>query len=104
MEIKRDVNITKEQFLNASIKDISQVYTGARNCCRCGCGGTYIATSYMKNNRSAVDDGLVEGTLKRAKSIVNKGVSNVMYGDTFVDVQCGKNRTLTFYFDELLEI
>jgi hypothetical protein len=93
-------SITKEQFLNATIKDISQVYSGKRDCCRCGCGGDYTATSYMKDVRSDIDNELVEKRLKRAKRLVKEG-ADCFVGDTFFDVQTGKNRTLTFYFDEL---
>lgn len=93
-------NITKEEFLNISLDKISQVYTGKRNCCRCGCGGEYTSTSFMKNPRSEVNNKLVEQRLKRAKTLINKG-ADVDYYDTFVDVQTGADRTLTFYFDEL---
>jgi hypothetical protein len=93
-------SITKEQFLNATIKDISQVYSGKRDCCRCGCGGEYTATSYMEGVRSDINDELVEKRLKRAKRLVKEG-ADCFVGDTFFDVQTGKDRTLTFYFDEL---
>ena len=103
MLYKQGQTITKEQFLNATIKDISQVYNGRRDCCRCGCGGTYIATSYDTGGRSDINDKLAEKRLKRAKDIVKKGVFDVMYGDSFVDVECGADRSLTFYFDEVKE-
>lgn len=92
--------INQEQFLTATLSNVSQVYYGKRNCCRCGCGGDYTATSYMKNPRSEVNDGLVEKRLRRAKRLVEQG-ADVMYGDTYVDVEAGYNRSLTFYFDEL---
>lgn len=93
--------MNKEQFLRLEITGISKVYLGKRNCCRCGCGGEYTSTSYMKNPRSKVDDKLVAQRLKRAKKLVDEG-ADVDYGDTYIDVQTGHDRTLTFYIDELL--
>jgi hypothetical protein len=92
--------MNKEKFLSAEIKNISQVYFGKREHCRCGCGGTYTSTSYMEAARSEVNDKLVATRLKRAKKLVLEG-ANVDYGDTYVDVQTCANRTLTFYFDDL---
>jgi hypothetical protein len=93
--------LNKEKFLSAEIKNISQVYLGKRNCCRCGCGGSYTATSYMDKIRSAeLNDKLVNTRLIRAKKLVLKGV-DVEYGDNYVDIQTGKDRTLTFYFDDI---
>jgi hypothetical protein len=93
--------MNKETFLNLSIESISQVYMGKRRHCRCGCSGEYTATSYMKEPRSTVDDMLVYQRLKRAKMLVLNG-ADVDYGQTYIDVQTGENRTLTFYTDELL--
>lgn len=100
MELATGKSITREQFLSSKLSDISQVYNGKRNCCRCGCGGNYVASSYMADNRSEVNDSLVEKALKRAKRLVEDG-ADVLYGYTFVDVESGKDRTLTFYFDEI---
>lgn len=93
-------NITEEEFLKATLSQVSQVYNGKRHNCRCGCGGNYIATSYMAEPRSEVNDALAEKRLKRAQKLVREGAS-VDFGETFVDVECGNNRALTFYFDEL---
>ena len=93
--------MNKETFLRLSIESISQVYMGKRRHCRCGCGGEYTATSYMKEPRSTVDDALVSKRLKRAKALVLSG-ADVDYGQTYIDVQTGENRALTFYTDELL--
>ena len=93
--------MNKETFLKLSLESISQVYLGKRRHCRCGCGGEYTATSYMKEPRSTVDDMLVYQRLKRAKMLVLNG-ADVDYGQTYIDVQTGENRTLTFYTDELL--
>jgi hypothetical protein len=93
--------MNKGQFLEASLTQISQVYYGKRNHCRCGCGGTYTATSYMVNPRTdEINDEMVAKRLRRAKKLVMSG-ADVDYGDTYVDVQTGENRTLTFYFDEV---
>jgi hypothetical protein len=92
--------ITKEQFLSATLNQISQVYSGKRKCCRCGCGGDYTATSFMVEARSDVNDSLVEKRLRRAKRLVESG-AEVMYGETYVDVETGNDRSLTFYFDEI---
>lgn len=91
----------KQTFLNSELKDISQVYEGKRDCCRCGCGGEYYATTFMEVPRSVVDDKKVQECLDRAKKIATKKTSTVDFGDTYVDVQTGRNRTLTFYFDEV---
>ncbi len=93
--------MNKETFLNSTLSNISQVYLGKRDQCRCGCGGTYTLTSYMINSRSEnTNDKLVEKRLKRAKRLVEQGVE-VNYGSTYVDVKIGDNKTLTFYFDDL---
>lgn len=92
---------TKEEFLNSTIKDISQVYLGKDNHCRCGCGGDYTATSFMKNPRTEdINDELVLKRLIRAKQLVQKG-AEVDFGGTYVNVVTGKNRALCFYFDDL---
>jgi len=94
------VVISKEEFLSKQLKDISQVYSGKRDCCRCGCGGEYISTSFANEPRSDVNDELVLKRLIRAKNLVKKG-AEVMEGETYIDVKTGNNRTLTFYFDEI---
>jgi hypothetical protein len=95
MEVKN-----KEQFLILEVNNISQVYNGKRDCCRCGCGGTYTATSFMEHPRGSVDDELVAKRLKRAKTLVKNG-GEVDFGGTYIDVKTGKDRTLTFYTDEV---
>ena len=93
--------MNKSSFLEASLSQISQVYYGKRNHCRCGCGGTYTATTYMINPRTdEINDESVAKRLRRAKKLVMSG-ADVDYGTTYVDVQTGENRTLTFYFDEV---
>jgi hypothetical protein len=94
---------TKEEFLNMTVSDISQVYLGKRRHCRCGCGGDYKSTSFMQNPRSEVNDSLVAKRLKRAQELVRQG-ADVDYGDTYIDVETGANKSLTFYTDELKAI
>lgn len=99
--------LTKETFLSATIRQISQVYLGKDQHCRCGCGGDYVATSFMEKPRSDVNDALVEKRLKRAQRLVESGmdkkgtVIDVDYSETYVNISTGNNRALTFYFDEL---
>lgn len=92
--------MTNQEFLKSELKDISQVYSGKRNFCRCGCGGTYTATSYMVDPRSDVNDKLVQQRLNRAKKLLQEG-AEYDNGDTYLDIKTGEDRTLTFYFDEL---
>lgn len=94
--------MTEAKFLALTLSGISQVYSGKRDCCRCGCGGEYTATSFMDVPRGSggINDKLVEKRLARAKKLVKDG-TDVMYGDNYVDVQTGNDRTLTFYVDEL---
>ena len=92
--------MNKEQFLQLQLKDISQVYSGKRDCCRCGCGGTYTATSFMKDARSNIDDTLVLKHKNRAKRLVLSG-GDVDFGNNYIDIETGEDRTLTFYIDDL---
>jgi hypothetical protein len=93
--------MNRELFLQATVQQVSQVYKGKRACCRCGCGGDYTATSYMKDPRTDdINDKLVARRLKKAHKLVLEG-ANVDYGTTYVDVETGNDRTFTFYFDEL---
>jgi hypothetical protein len=92
--------ITKIQFLESDLTKISQVYLGKRNCCRCGCGGDYTATSHMASPRSEINDTLVLKRLKSAKKLVNNG-ADIIEGSTYFEVETGIDRCLTFYFDEI---
>ena len=92
--------MNKEEFLNTDISKISKVYNGKRDCCRCGCGGNYIYTSFDKKNHPLddINDKLVEKRLNRAKKLINEG-ADVDWGGDYVDVESGNDRTLTFYFN-----
>ena len=92
--------ITSTQFLSSGLAQISQVYSGKRNHCRCGCGGDYTATSFMADPRSEVNDSLVSKRLSRAKKLIQSG-ADTLFGDKWVDIETGENRCLTFYFDEV---
>ena len=93
--------MNKEQFLQATVSQVSQVYSGKRNCCRCGCGGDYTATSFMVKPRTDdINDALVAKRLKRAQKLVLEG-ADVDWGSNYVDIETGDNRCLCFYFDEV---
>lgn len=93
--------MNKEQFLQATVSQVSQVYSGKRNCCRCGCGGDYTATSFMVKPRTDdINDALVAKRLKRAQKLVLEG-ADVDWGGTYVDIETGNNKCLCFYFDEV---
>lgn len=98
--MKQKPAITKLEFISKELKDISQVYSGERDCCRCGCRGTYTATSFMENPHSDVNNKLIEKRLKRCKQLVLDG-AQFDSGDTYVDVTTGNNRSMCFYFDDL---
>ena len=92
--------MNKELFLEATVSQVSQVYKGKRDCCRCGCGGTYISTSFMEKPRNEINDKLAERRLKQAQQLVLEG-ADADYNGNYADIQTGENRTLTFYFDEI---
>jgi len=92
--------MTLNEFLNCTIKDISQVYVGKDHHCRCGCGGDYVATSYMIGSRSDINDSLVKKRLERAKRLVKSG-AEYQLEDTYINIVVGDNKALTLYFDEL---
>ena len=93
--------MNKEQFLQATVSQVSQVYSGKRNCCRCGCGGDYTATSFIVKPRTDdINDVLVAKRLKHAQRLVLEG-ADVDWGSNYVDIETGDNRCLAFYFDEV---
>jgi hypothetical protein len=92
--------MTKETFLKATLSQISQVYSGKDHCCRCGCGGTYISTSYMDKPRNEINDKLAARRLKRAQSLLSAGAEYDIQNN-YANIVTGNNRCLTFYFDEI---
>jgi hypothetical protein len=92
--------MTKEEFLKIDITKVSQAYYGKDNCCRCGCRGTYYATSYMIEPRSDVDNDKVQEFLEAAQEKVFKKDKGVEYSDCYVNVPFGKN-AICIYFDEV---
>lgn len=94
--------ITESQFLKATVKDISQVYKGKRNHCRCGCAGEYTPTSFMINPQGNVNDNLITKRLRRMQRAVQLREVEVEYGETYVDVKIGDNQSMTFYFDDVM--
>ncbi len=93
--------MTKEEFLNVGINQISKVYSGKRNCCRCGCEGEYTATSYhvseYKTPKIIVDDELVTEKLSRAKTLIQNG-ANCEINKNWADIEVDENKTITFHF------
>ncbi len=97
------IKITEEQFLSCELSNISVVYFGKKNECRCGCAGEYTSTSYdlaKQNHTDQTNDSLVKRRLGRAKNLIKNG-AKVEYSDIYVDVEAGVNRVLTFYFDDV---
>lgn len=92
--------MNKETFLSLGIESISQVYLGKDRHCRCGCGGEYIATSFMEKPRSDVDDSLVAKRLERAKKLISEG-AEYEFGPNYLNLVTGDNRCLCFYFDDI---
>jgi hypothetical protein len=92
--------MTKEQFLSIEINQISQCYIGKDNACRCGCSGTYTYTSYHATSSNRANDKLALKQLKRAKKLVNQG-ANYEIDETYINIETGKNRALTLYFDDI---
>ena len=94
--------MTKEQFLSLTVENISQVYSGKRHVCRCGCAGKYTATTFMAEPRTDdINNALVAKRLKRAQKLVAADLADVDYGDTYIDVETGNDRCLCFYIDEI---
>lgn len=84
-----------------TLNQISQIYVGKDRNCRCGCGGTYTATSFMEDPRSEVNDRKAQSSLTRAKRMVERNKAEVEYGDNHINVAYGNNRAITIYFDEV---
>jgi hypothetical protein len=83
------------------LDQISQIYLGKDQFCRCGCGGTYVSTSYMNEPRSDVNDRLAQTRLNRAKKIALNADSEIFYDKDHINIGYGDNRAITIYLDEL---
>jgi hypothetical protein len=83
------------------LDQISQIYLGKDHFCRCGCGGTYVSTSYMNEPRNDVNDRLAQTRLNRAKKIALNADSEVEYCNDHINIGYGDNRAITIYLDEL---
>ena len=92
--------MTKQEFLDLQLNQVSQIYIGKDRCCRCGCGGDYIATSYMDQARSDVNDKLALELLQRAQKVAVRSRSTE-YADIYVNVPIGGRKAITVYFDEV---
>ena len=84
-----------------NLDQVSTVYVGLDNHCRCGCGGTYANTSYMEGAGDEVDDKLALRRLNKAKKLALQPDTEVEYNDTFINVSYGNNRAITIYLDDL---
>lgn len=85
-----------------TLDQISQIYVGKDRCCRCGCGGKYIATTFMESPRTNIIDNIrAQKNLTRAKKLALKKDVLVEYGDNHINVGFGNNRAITIYTDEL---
>lgn len=93
--------MTQEQFYQMDVNQVSKVYSGKDNCCRCGCKGTYTYTSFAKDSRSLVNDKKVKSSLTRAKNMLRANEAEFEDGGNHVNVSYGNDRALTFYTDEL---
>ena len=99
--MKKLIN-TKEEFLNSTLSNYSQLYFGKNNCCRCGCKGEYYSTTFMDKPRSEVNDSYIEKQLTRAKRLVLKGADIEIEGN-YINIPTGETKALTFYLDDLKE-
>jgi hypothetical protein len=85
-----------------SLDQISQIYVGKDRNCRCGCGGTYIATTFMESPRTDIIDNIrAQKNLTRAKKLALRKDVLVEYGDNHINIGYGNNRAITIYTDEV---
>jgi len=82
------------------LENVSHIYKGKDDCCRCGCGGKYIATTFMKNPRSEVNNEKAQKWLNNAKNYDAKNYV-AEYRDNHINIPTGNNKCYTIYLDEL---
>jgi hypothetical protein len=97
--MKNQIN-SQSDFLNVTLNQVSQIYVGKDHCCRCGCGGTYVSTSFMKDARSDVNDSLAQRRLNKAHKLVREGAF-AEYEGSYANIVSGDNRAICIYFDEI---
>jgi hypothetical protein len=92
--------MTEKEVLDLEISRVSTVYLGRDNCCRCGCGGDYVYTSYMDQPRGTVNDSLALRRIKQAKKLITEG-KEWYFGGNYINVSYGNDRAITIYTDEI---
>lgn len=97
--IKQTIKVMNIQEI--TLDQISQIYIGKDNHCRCGCGGKYVSTSFMEEPRNTVDDKLAMTRLKRAKKLASNKSNQIEYGGNHINISFGNNRAITIYTDEV---
>lgn len=86
--------ITIENFKSLTVKDISKIYLGKGNNCRCGCAGDYADKD---------DEKLLEKRLKNAQKLFAKSAEYVIASDgMYIDIVKsgdinGSYKSLTVY-------
>lgn len=85
-----------------TLDQVSKIYLGQDNVCRCGCRGDYVTTTYSKyiRNYDNVDNKLANRRLKQAQRLVRDG-AKVVYKDTYINVSYGNDRAITLYTDDV---
>jgi len=83
------------------LNNISEIYVGLNKNCRCGCGGTYITTSYHKTKSKLSNDTEAQNKLNLAKELALKKDSQIDYEDTYINIGYGNNQAITIYLDDI---
>lgn len=88
------------EFNALKIENVSMIYNGQNNCCRCGCKGKYVSTTFMENPRSEVNDKRATTLLNKAKRLVDEGAV-IEFSDNNYNIESGEKNAITIYIDEL---
>ena len=93
---------TKEDFLKIELNQVSKIYVGKDNDCRCGCAGTYCSTTYsqVELDIENANNSKAEKRLKRAKKLLLEGAKFELE-DTYIDIVSGDNRAITVYWNNI---